>query len=294
MSFMKLGAIDVGSNAIRVLIADVSNENGRYACTKLAYLRLPVRLGSDVFNKGKISDENIEKLLEGMRIFKSYLQFYGVTKYQAVATSAMRDSSNGKKITERIKKETGIKLKVISGKQEAELVYLTFQLIPDLKMNYVLIDVGGGSTEITLFRDNKVHAARSFQIGSVRLLNQKVNPSEWKALAQWLTEEIKPYHPEKIYGSGGTINNVHKVLDKHERDAVTLDEIVHLKEDLIPLSMQEITRLYPIKPDRADVIVPAMEVFSTIMEVLAADEIFVPKMGLSDGVLLALHRELTA
>jgi exopolyphosphatase/guanosine-5'-triphosphate,3'-diphosphate pyrophosphatase len=125
---MKLGAIDVGSNAIRVLIGDVYQEGGRYGCTKLAYLRLPVRLGSDVFNKGKISEENIDKLLEGMRIFKSYLQFYGVTKYQAVATSAMRDSANGKKITERIKKETGIKLKVISGKQEAELVYLNFQL----------------------------------------------------------------------------------------------------------------------------------------------------------------------
>jgi exopolyphosphatase/guanosine-5'-triphosphate,3'-diphosphate pyrophosphatase len=291
---MKLGAIDVGSNAIRVLIGDVYQEGGRYGCTKLAYLRLPVRLGSDVFNKGKISEENIDKLLEGMRIFKSYLQFYGVTKYQAVATSAMRDSANGKKITERIKKETGIKLKVISGKQEAELVYLNFQLIPDLKMNYVLIDVGGGSTEITLFRDNKVHAARSFQIGSVRLLSQKVDPKEWGAMGDWLEKEIKPFNPEKIYGSGGTINNVHKVLDKHERDAVTFQELQELKDTLVPLSLWERTQLYHIKPDRSDVIIPAMEVFLFIMNVTASEEIFVPKMGLSDGVLLALHRELIA
>ena len=291
---MKLGAIDVGSNAIRVLVGDVSHEKGFYHCTKLAYLRLPVRLGSDVFNKGKISEENIEKLIEGMRIFKSYLQFYGVTKYQAVATSAMRDTSNGKKITDRIRKETGIKLKVISGKQEAELVYLTFKLIPDLKMNYVLIDVGGGSTEITLFRDNKIHAARSFQIGSVRLLNEKVDQKEWDTLARWLEKEIKPHLPEKIYGSGGTINSVHKVLDKHERDAVSYQELEALKKVLIPLSLQDRTRFYNIKPDRSDVIVPAMEVFIFIMNVLNSNEIFVPKMGLSDGVLLALHRDLTA
>lgn len=291
---MKLGAIDVGSNAIRVLVGDVSHEKGIYHCTKLAYLRLPVRLGSDVFNKGKISEENIEKLIEGMRIFKSYLQFYGVTKYQAVATSAMRDTSNGKKITDRIRKETGIKLKVISGKQEAELVYLTFKLIPDLKMNYVLIDVGGGSTEITLFRDNKIHAARSFQIGSVRLLNEKVDQKEWDTMVRWLEKEIKPHLPEKIYGSGGTINSVHKVLDKHERDAVSFQELEALKKVLIPLSLEDRTRLYNIKPDRSDVIVPAMEVFIFIMNVLNSNEIFVPKMGLSDGVLLALHRDLTA
>ena len=176
---MKLGAIDVGSNAMRVLIGEVTKPVGKWHYSKIAYLRLPVRLGEEVFEKGKISDEKIEKFVEGMRIFKNYLDFYGVSDYRAVATSAMRDSSNAKKIIQRVKKELGITLEVITGKEEAELVYLTFQLIPDLKMNYVLIDVGGGSTEITLFQDNKVHAAKSFQIGSVRLLKNKVSKKSW-------------------------------------------------------------------------------------------------------------------
>jgi exopolyphosphatase/guanosine-5'-triphosphate,3'-diphosphate pyrophosphatase len=290
---MKLGAIDVGSNAMRVLIGEVTKPVGIWHYSKTAYLRLPVRLGEEVFEKGKISDEKIEKFIEGMRIFKNYLDFYGVLDYRAVATSAMRDSSNAKKIIQRVKKETGITLEVITGKEEAELVYLTFQLIPDLKMNYVLIDVGGGSTEITLFQNNRVHTARSFQIGSVRLLKNKVSITAWEEVVEWLIAEVLPFKPDRIFGSGGTINSVHKVLGKQDKSPVDLSEMKWLQSQLEPLSIDERIYQFKIKPDRADVIGPAMEIYIQLMQTLDLQQIYVPKMGLSDGMMLDLYREKT-
>lgn len=290
---MKLGAIDVGSNAMRVLIGEVQKPVGKWNYSKIAYLRLPIRLGEDVFEKGKISEGKIDQFIEGLQIFKKFLEFYKVTNYRAVATSAMRDSENGKKIIQRVKKETGITLEVISGKEEAELVYSTFQLIPDLKMNYVLVDVGGGSTEITLFQDNRVHTARSFQIGSVRLLKDKVEKKEWVTMMKWITKELVPFNPARIFGAGGTINSVHKVLKKHEGSAVSYKDMIELKSSLSKLTVDERVLNYKMKPDRADVIVPAMEIYMKLMDTLGAKEIFVPKMGLSDGIMLDLYREKT-
>lgn len=290
---MKLGAIDVGSNAMRVLIGEVQKPIGKWNYSKIAYLRLPIRLGEDVFDKGKISEGKIDQFIEGLQIFKKFLDFYKVTDYRAVATSAMRDSDNGKKIIQRVKKETGITLEVISGKEEAELVYLTFQLIPDLKMNYVLVDVGGGSTEITLFQNNRVHTARSFQIGSVRLLKDKVDKKEWVTMMKWITKELVPFNPERIFGAGGTINSVHKVLKKQEESAVSYKDMLELKSSLSKLTVEERVLTYKMKPDRADVIVPAMEIYMKLMDTIGAKEIFVPKMGLSDGIMLDLYREKT-
>ena len=290
---MKLGAIDVGSNAMRVLIGEVQKPVGKWNYSKIAYLRLPIRLGEDVFEKGKISEGKIDQFIDGLQIFKKFLEFYKVTNYRAVATSAMRDSENGKKIIQRVKKETGISLEVISGKEEAELVYSTFQLIPDLKMNYVLVDVGGGSTEITLFQNNRVHTARSFQIGSVRLLKDKVEKKEWVTMMKWITKELVPFNPLRIFGAGGTINSVHKVLKKHEGSAVSYADMLALKSSLSKLTVDERVLTYKMKPDRADVIVPAMEIYMKLMDTLGAKEIFVPKMGLSDGIMLDLYREKT-
>ncbi|MFM2038285.1 MAG: hypothetical protein RL432_1224 [Bacteroidota bacterium] len=290
---MKLGAIDVGSNAIRVLIAEVKKPLGIWQYSKISYLRLPVRLGDDVFEKGKISDAKIDRFLEGMKIFKSMLAFYKVDAYRAVATSAMRDSSNAKRIQSRVFKETGISLEVISGKEEAELVYLTFQLMHNLKTNYLLVDVGGGSTEITLFQDNQIHAAKSFQIGSVRLLKNKVKPEEWDRMKTWIAEEILPHHPARAFGSGGTINSVHKMLENGTKEPVTLPQLNELLKKFEGLSVEERLVRFPIKEDRADVIVPAMEIYSAVLDALQLTEVYVPKMGLSDGVLLDLYRDKT-
>ncbi|MFM7724978.1 MAG: hypothetical protein ACKO7O_09330, partial [Bacteroidota bacterium] len=260
---------------------------------KIAYLRLPVRLGDDVFEKGKISDAKIDRFLEGMKIFKAMLAFYQVDAYRAVATSAMRDSSNAKRIQSRVFKETGISLEVISGKEEAELVYLTFQLMHNIKTNYLLVDVGGGSTEITLFQDNQIHAAKSFQIGSVRLLKNKVKSEEWDKMRSWVAEEILPHHPERAFGSGGTINSVHKMLENSSKEPVTLPQLNDLLKKLEGLSVEERFVRFPIKEDRADVIVPAMEIYSVVLDALQLSEVYVPKMGLSDGVLLDLYRDKT-
>ena len=290
---MKLGAIDVGSNAIRVLIAEVKKPLGIWQYSKIAYLRLPVRLGDDVFEKGKISDAKIDRLVEGIKIFQSLLTFYQVDAYRAVATSAMRDSTNAKRIQRRILKEVGVNLEVITGKEEAELIYLTFQLIQNLKINYLLVDVGGGSTEITLFQDNQIHAAKSFQIGSVRLLKNKVKAEEWEKMRTWILEEIVPRNPQKIYGVGGTINSVHKILQANSNEPVSLIQLNTLIKKIGDLSVEERTLRYPIKEDRADVIVPAMEIFSEVLEATGLEEVEVPKMGLSDGVLLDLYRDKT-
>lgn len=290
---MKLGAIDVGSNAIRVLIAEVKKPLGVWQYSKIAYLRLPVRLGDDVFEKGSISDAKIERFLDGMKIFKAMLAFYKVDAYRAVATSAMRDSNNSKRIQSRVFKETGITLDVISGKEEAELVYLTFQLMHNIKTNYLLVDVGGGSTEITLFQDNQIHAAKSFQIGSVRMLKNKVKPEEWDKMRDWIATEIAPHNPQRIFGSGGTINSVHKVLENSSKDPVTIHQLDSLVKTLEGLSLEERLIRFPIKEDRADVIVPAMQIYTFVLNSMNLTEVFVPKMGLSDGVLLDLYREKT-
>ena len=290
---MKLGAIDVGSNAIRVLIAEVKKPLGIWQYSKIAYLRLPVRLGDDVFEKGKISDAKIDRLVEGIKIFQSLLTFYQVDAYRAVATSAMRDSTNAKRIQRRILKEVGVNLEVITGKEEAELIYLTFQLIQNLKINYLLVDVGGGSTEITLFQGNQIHAAKSFQIGSVRLLKNKVKAEEWEKMRTWILEEIVPRNPQKIYGVGGTINSVHKILQANSNEPVSLIQLNTLIKKIGDLSVEERTLRYPIKEDRADVIVPAMEIFSEVLEATGLEEVEVPKMGLSVGVLLDLYRDKT-
>jgi len=290
---MKLGAIDVGSNAIRVLIAEVKKPLGVWQFSKMAYLRLPVRLGDDVFEKGKISDQKIDRFVEGMKIFKAMLQFYQVEAFRAVATSAMRDANNAKRIISRIYKETRIPLEVISGKEEAELVYLTFQLIENVKSNYLLIDVGGGSTEITLFQEKQIHVAKSFQIGSVRLLKNKVKEEVWEKMKAWLLSDIKPNQPEKVYGAGGTINSVLKILERATKEAVLLKDLTKLSTKLEGYSVEEMIVRFPIKEDRADVIVPAMRIYSFILEVLEIEQINVPKMGLSDGVLLDLYRYKT-
>jgi exopolyphosphatase/guanosine-5'-triphosphate,3'-diphosphate pyrophosphatase len=290
---MKLGAIDVGSNAIRVLIAEVKKPLGVWQYSKIAYLRLPVRLGDDVFEKGSISDAKIERFLDGMKIFKAMLSFYKVDSYRAVATSAMRDSNNSKRIQSRVFKETGITLDVISGKEEAELVYLTFQLMHNIKTNYLLVDVGGGSTEITLFQDNQIHAAKSFQIGSVRMLKNKVKPEEWDKMRDWIATEIAPHNPQRIFGSGGTINSVHKVLENSSKDPVTIHQLDSLVKTLEGLSLEERLIRFPIKEDRADVIVPAMQIYTFVLNSMNLTEVFVPKMGLSDGVLLDLYRDKT-
>jgi exopolyphosphatase/guanosine-5'-triphosphate,3'-diphosphate pyrophosphatase len=290
---MKLGAIDVGSNAIRVLIAEVKKPLGVWRYSKIAYLRLPVRLGDDVFEKGSISDAKIERFLDGMKIFKAMLSFYKVDAYRAVATSAMRDSNNAKRIQSRVFKETGITLDVISGKEEAELVYLTFQLMHNIKTNYLLVDVGGGSTEITLFQDNQIHAAKSFQIGSVRMLKNKVKPEEWDKMRDWIATEIAPHNPQRIFGSGGTINSVHKVLENSSKDPVTIHQLDSLVKTLEGLSLEERLIRFPIKEDRADVIVPAMQIYTFVLNSMNLTEVFVPKMGLSDGVLLDLYRDKT-
>lgn len=284
----------MGSNAMRVMVAELNAENEAVSFLKSAYLRLPLRLGEEVFDKGKISEPKLDKLLFGLDTFRNLLSFYEVDRFRAVATSAMRDASNAIKIQQKIKKNLGFELEVISGKEEAELIYLNFQLLEKPKGNYVIVDVGGGSTEVTLFCGEKIIHSDSFQIGSVRSLKNKIEPKEWLRLKIFLTQKIKPKAPFDVYGTGGNINRVHKTLDLHIKDPVSLINLETLYADLLPLDMKQRMTNFNLKEDRADVIVPAMEIYLCVLKELKATDIFVPKRGLSDGVLLDLYNRTKA
>lgn len=289
---MKLGAIDVGSNAIRLLMADVKKNAGIQQYVKIAYLRLPVRLGDDVFEKGQITPSKADRLVLGMKIFKAMLDLYEIADYRAVATSAMRDSKNSGKIQSTIYKKTGIRLNIISGKEEAELVYLPLRFFNALENNCLLVDVGGGSTEITFFRQNKILASESFQIGSVRLFTNRVVRSEWARMRNWLVSKILPLSPTRAFGLGGTINSVHKMNENMSKEPVSIHQLNDLIGEMKGLSVEERLQRFRIKEDRADVIVPAMEIYVMVLETIGLMEIHVPKMGLADGVLLDLYQKI--
>ncbi|MBI2721720.1 MAG: exopolyphosphatase [Bacteroidetes bacterium] len=282
---MVFAAIDIGSNAIRLLFCRVYTVNGKPHFNKEELIRMPVRLGEDVFTSGKISDEKANKLITALKGFHELIMAYGVQSFRAVATSAMRDASNGAEIIERVKNEAKITVEIIDGKIEAALVFSNH--IEDLvnpKHAYLYIDVGGGSTELTLYFDNKVIAAKSFNIGTVRMLLDKVIKTEWDDMKAWLKKNTFGVHPLFAIGSGGNINKIFKMSGKKETKHLSYDRLKGIYEMLSSYTYQERIERLELKPDRADVIVPAAKIFLNVMKNADIEKIFVPQIGLSDGL----------
>ena len=287
---MKLAAIDIGSNAARLLIAEVV-ENGKAPpeFNKLNLVRVPLRLGFDVFEAGFISKNKINKVVETIKAYKHLLSIYEVQFLKACATSAMRDAKNAQDIIRKVKMETGIEIKVISGDEEASFIYenhIAENLAKD--HSYLYIDVGGGSTELTLYHNQKVIAAKSFNIGTVRLLLDKVDKDEWEKLRDWTkknTVGIKPLH---AIGSGGNINKIFKMSKKDNKN-LSYSKLKGIYEMLSSYTYQERMDVLGLKPDRADVIVHAAKIFITIMKTADIEDIFVPQIGLSDGIIHDLY-----
>lgn len=287
---MKFGAIDIGTNAARLLVGEVEKIGGHSFVKKISYTRVPLRLGEEVFEDGKISKKKTEDFVKTIQAFKLISEIFEVKKLRAVATSAMREASNSNKVIEKIKEETGVEIEVISGDEEAELIFGTFFLLDfDKTMPFIVIDVGGGSTEVSVFESGERIASRSFEIGTLRLLKEKVKSDTWTTIHDWIAEHVDLKSPHQIYGTGGNINKVHKLLGAGHMESLSLKELRTLRDELDGLSLDERVDVYQLKPDRADVIVPALNIYIYILEELKSKKIIVPKIGLSDGMVYQMH-----
>lgn len=289
---MNYAAIDVGTNAARLLIGEVVHQDGKSFVKKISYTRIPLRLGEEVFEDGKISKKKVQDFINTIKAFGLIASIFDVKRLRAVATSAMRESKNGQKIVDKIKEETGITLEVISGDIEAELIFGTFFLLEiEKEMPFIVIDVGGGSTEVSVFEKGERVASKSFEIGTIRLLKEKVDKNIWSDIHEWMLQHVDLSDQHQLFGTGGNINKAHKIIGVKDNQPVRLSQLENLKRDLSALSLDQRMSEYQLKPDRADVIVPALDIFTYIMKEMGANEIIVPKIGLSDGMIYAMYKE---
>ncbi len=294
---MRLAAIDIGSNAARLLISDViQTDNGKPYFQKINLVRVPLRLGFDVFEKKEISHEKEMMILNTLKAYRYLLDAYNVAHYKAAATSAMRDASNAQKIIQRVKDETGIDIEVITGDAEASLIYenhIAENL--DKSRAYMYIDVGGGSTELTFFADGKLAFKRSFNIGTIRILKKQVDEWHWDDMKDFIKLATRGHDNDTIaIGSGGNINKIFSLSKRKEGKALTLDMLKDYYKEFSNFSLADRMRLYNLREDRADVIVPALQIYVNVMRWANIPEIYVPKIGLADGLIQHLYGELGA
>lgn len=287
---MRYGAIDIGTNAARLLVGEVTTENGHSFVKKISYTRIPLRLGEEVFEDGKISSKKADDFIKTIKAFRLISEIFNVEELRACATSAMREASNGKEIRKQIEKETGVKIEIISGNEEADLIFGTFFLMDfDKTIPFIVIDVGGGSTEVSVFENGERVASRSFEIGTIRLLKKKVNEMIWKEIHNWLELHVDLKTVHQIFATGGNINKVHKMLGAQHMEAISTKKMKTLRDQFAELSVAQRVEKYQLKPDRADVIVPAMDIYLYIMKELKCKNLIVPKIGLSDGMIYDMH-----
>jgi exopolyphosphatase/guanosine-5'-triphosphate,3'-diphosphate pyrophosphatase len=291
---LRLAAIDIGSNAARLLITDViTGPKSTPEFIKVALIRVPLRLGFDVFEKGEISPAKTEKIIKTIRSYKYLLDVYEVKHLKACATSAMRDAVNGEMIIKKIKEETGIDISIITGQEEASLIYENHvaENMTDQE-SYLYIDVGGGSTELTFFSDGKLIFKDSFNIGTIRLLKGQVSESLWDEMKNFIKTKTKGHHHVTAIGSGGNINKIFSLSKRKEGKPLSLDSLREYYKEFNTLSVAQHMSLYKLREDRADVIVPALLIYINVMRWSDTEEIFVPKIGLADGLIHTLYEEV--
>lgn len=291
---VRFGAIDIGTNAARLLVGEVVHDSGFSYVNKVSYTRIPLRLGESVFELGTISEQKQDQFKKGIQAFKLISEIFEVKELRACATSAMREADNGEAVQSMISKETGVDIEIISGDEEASLIFSTFFLLNiDKTVPFVVVDVGGGSTEVSVFEGGRRVAAKSFKIGTIRLLKEKTAPGIWKQIHNWLEEHVDLSAVHQIYATGGNINKAHKILGAGYMEPVALERIQNLRDDLNALSIGDRIKRYQLKPDRADVLVPALDIYLYVLKELDCEEIIVPKIGLSDGMIYNLHLKHT-
>lgn len=291
---MKLAAIDIGSNAARLLISEVTKQQKQDPVfNKINLVRVPLRLGFDVFETGEISKAKVKMLMQTLKAYQHLLEAYEIKHVYACATSAMRDARNSKDIIRKVKLETGIEIKVISGQEEASFIYENHVAENlDSDHSYLYIDVGGGSTELTFFADGKLVSKESFNIGTIRLLKNQIKEKTWDDMKDYVKKNIKSALPSIAIGSGGNITKILSMSRLKEGKPLSLDLLKDYYKELSSVSLDERMRLFGLKEDRADVIVPALLIYVQIMKWASIDEIYVPKIGLVDGLIHHLYDQV--
>lgn len=284
----KYATIDIGSNAVRLLISNIYVKNGKdFEATKNSLVRVPLRLGQDAFGLGKITEKNIKKLIDVIQSFVLLMKVNDVKKYLAYATSALRCSENSHFIVERIKKKTGLSLEIISGNKEAKLIAKN-KIFQNNEKLFCIIDVGGGSTELTLLKNNIIIKSKSFKIGGVRLMNNLVSAKVWNGFTFWVKNNLKNLNIESVVGFGGNINKIFKLSGNNNEKPLSLRKITLTLNKLESLNFEEKSIDLKLNPDRLDVIVPAGRIYEYIIKEISAKEIWVPKLGLADGMVYEL------
>lgn len=289
---MKFAAIDIGSNAVRLLFSNVYEDNGKTYFKKTELIRVPLRLGEDSFLNGVISEKKADKLVTSMKAFKHLIDVYDAIDYRACATSAMRDADNRWDIIERVRKEAGIKIELIDGKTEADIVFSNhIEEHLDKNTAYLYIDIGGGSTEITLFSKNKAVVSQSFNIGTIRMLHNQIDKEYWNYFKNWVKEITKGYKPMLAIGSGGNINKLYRMSGKKLNKPFATSKLKNIYELLASYTYEERINILGLNPDRADVIIPATKILLSILKNAEIEKIIVPQIGLSDGIVHQLYEK---
>jgi exopolyphosphatase/guanosine-5'-triphosphate,3'-diphosphate pyrophosphatase len=289
---LRYAAIDIGSNAVRLLIADITQNDKGYSYKKNTLVRVPLRLGDDAFLDHQISDKKLEDLVKTMSAFRNLMDVYQVSKYLACATSAMREADNGQKIIKKVKDAAAIDLEIIEGQREANIIYANhIEQNLDANKSYLYIDVGGGSTELSVFVNKQPVASKSFNIGTIRMLDNQDKEETWDEMRDWVKKHTKDLKYLAGIGTGGNINKLFRMSDEKDDLPLTYMKLNSLYKELNSYSLKERITLMKLNPDRADVIIPACEIYLTLMKWTGIKQIYVPKVGLVDGIINLLIEE---
>lgn len=286
---MNYASIDIGSNAVRLLIASIDPSSDPVSFKKSTFVRIPLRLGDDAFLDRRLSERKADDLLKSMKAFKHLMDLYKVSEYMACATSAMREAENGQEVLEAIRRRTGLAIHIIDGKTEAKIIY-TGQIAAKLEKNknYLYIDVGGGSTELSFFAGNKMMASNSFNIGTIRMLDNQDSEETWKEMKGFIRQQAGGLKNLQGIGTGGNINKLFKLSDEKKGDLITWSTLKRTYEELRAYSLRDRIKVLGLKQDRADVIIPASEIYLSVMKWAGVKEIYVPRKGLVDGIISLL------
>lgn len=286
---MRYAAIDIGSNAVRLLIADIKQNDKTVSFKKTTLIRVPLRLGDDAFLEKKISLKKIDELIKTMVAFRNLIDVYKVSDYMACATSAMREAKNGDIIVQKIKSEANINLEIVGGQREAKIIYAShIEQSLDKKKNYLYIDVGGGSTELSVFSNGEMIASRSFNLGGIRILDNQDKDETWAEMKDWVKQKTQPYKNLSGIGTGGNINKLFRMANLKDESPVTFTKLRSLYLYLNSFSLKDRINVLGLNQDRADVIIPASEIYLSVMKWGGVKQIYVPRVGLVDGIIQLL------
>ncbi|MCR9155419.1 MAG: ethanolamine ammonia-lyase reactivating factor EutA [Bacteroidetes bacterium] len=292
MKVHKLAGIDIGSNSVRLLVSNVIESEDKVLYKKSSLTRLPIRLGPDAFSTGRISDENVNRLVTGMAAYRKIMEVHGVEKYRACATSALREAKNGIQVVEKIYRETGVNIELITGKEEARMIFSSDMIgdVAEAHETFLYIDVGGGSTELTLFHKGEIQNSRSFKIGTIRLLKDLVKKKRWDEMKDWIQEISDSFDEVLMVGSGGNINRTFKLAQKQKGEMMSLKGLKTIRETILEYDDDARMIAFDLNPDRTDVLPHALKIYTNAMKWAGSENMIVPKKGLADGIVRFLFR----